>query len=184
MGFGRYITRFKQYLKGETGSGLPGGFYEKVVVDIFLKFFLHIFSKIAKKVVKRRFGTNLRHKGLSKERKILLKHLRSADLKYHDALETFIYFAYAIADVDVPYYQDYQSVIRCIQKKFPNKSREDIYIHDLKPGVEVRHGAERVNPENIREALHDSSVLKSFSSSDDHDVSPEFEKLIENRFED
>lgn len=161
-----YYNRIKNYFKRKKG-GIPGGFYEKIILDVFVKFLLELFSKIINPIIRKK---KLRHKDLEKERNILLNHLNSATLKYHDSLETFLHFVYHLADHDVPYYQDYQSTILCIQKKFSEKTRLSPYIHRLKDGVGLKHSAEETNLDEIRKALNNQ------------DASEDFRKVV-NRFE-
>ena len=176
------LKKTKDYLKGKSGKGIPGGFYEKIVLDVLVKFVLDFLAMMIKPIVQKKMGKKLRHKNLNRDREIILNHLEEANLKYNDSFEVFIHFIYAIADHDVPYYQNYNSLIRCVQQKIPEKSRYDAYIHDLREDVEPKHGAEKTSPRKIREALSNEGVLDDIDEGK-YDVSPEFEKLIKNRLE-
>mgnify|MGYP000123085661 CR=1 FL=1 len=151
---GRYINRLKNFLHKKEG-GLPGGFFEKVVVDIFVKCFLHVGSEILRPLVARASREySWRHEKIEKEKNILFKHLRNSDLKYNSAMEIFFYFVYLMADTDVPYRRDYISIIRTVQQDFPERREIDLFLPDLKEEFEPIHPSEKLTREKLEKMLY------------------------------
>lgn len=154
----RYWNRLKRYFAGDHEKHLPGGFYEKIVVDVFIKFFLDLICKIINPILRKR--TLLRHERLTKERNIFLNRLRESSVKYHDYFETFVHIGYRVADVDVPYFQTYNEAVKIIQKDFPEHDKLSKFEHDFNKGAEPRIRAEKVNSEMIREGIESDLIEK------------------------
>ncbi len=151
---GRYINRFRNFFKKED-DGLPGGFFEKVRIDVGVKFLLHFLSKIFKPLVMKSVGNyEWRHEKIEKEKNILFKHLRQSDLKYNDSMEIFFYLVFLIADTDVPYRRDYISIIRTVQKDFPERREIDLFLPDLKDKFEPNHPSEKISRDKLEKMLY------------------------------
>lgn len=133
---GRYWNRLKDYLRGESQT-LPGGFKEKVGIDVGIKFILHLFAKILKPMIHSWMEDySWRRKTLKEEYYGMLEALRSSQrVRYHDALEVFITFGYLTADKDVPYYFTYKEMVHKIQEDFRPLTEVEVLFTDLKDDI-------------------------------------------------
>jgi len=137
MGLKRYWNRIKKYIHGN--SVLGDSFWEGIVVDALLKFFLHCLAKIGNALMEPLLENyEWRRRKLNKQRKLLLERWNQASAKYHDALKTILNCGTLIADVDQPYFMIWQETVHTIQCDFEEMENVDRVISQLKEGEEPK----------------------------------------------